>query len=164
MYKFVYRKANRALLLAAEEIHGSSLQRSELFLHLRCRPCKRRLKNFIALKKTDFRKSEIFRTSKGIYRGVTLHTLIAEDIQSNTTQRLAFREVRDKDLISKFVNQIQSLSQVITFGKFCGWKSYDPEIFPAETNTSIILCRRLLLSHFRSDWHLCFILYDHAFF
>ena len=50
MYKFVYRKANRALLLAAEEIHGSSLQRSELFLHLRCRPCKRSLKTSIALK------------------------------------------------------------------------------------------------------------------
>ena len=44
-----FGKANHALHLAAEEIYGSSLRRSELFLHLRCRPGKRRLKNFIAL-------------------------------------------------------------------------------------------------------------------
>ena len=46
---FAIGKANHALHFAAEEIYGSSLPRSELFLHLRCRPGKRRLKNFIAL-------------------------------------------------------------------------------------------------------------------
>ena len=47
--KNLFGKANHALHLAAEEIYGSSLRRSELFLHLRCRPDERRLKNFIAL-------------------------------------------------------------------------------------------------------------------
>ena len=47
--KNLFGKANNALHLAAEEIYGSALRRSELFLHLRCRPGKRRLKNFIAL-------------------------------------------------------------------------------------------------------------------
>ena len=47
--KSLFGKANRALLLAAEEIYGSSLRRSELFMRLRCRPCKRRLEIFIAL-------------------------------------------------------------------------------------------------------------------
>ena len=47
--KNLFGKANHALHFAAEEIYGSSLRRSELFLHLRCRPGKRRLKNFIAL-------------------------------------------------------------------------------------------------------------------
>ena len=47
--KNFFGKANHALHLAAEEIYGSSLRRSEIFLHLGCRPGKRRLKNFIAL-------------------------------------------------------------------------------------------------------------------
>ena len=48
--KILFGKTNRALLLAAEEIYGNSLERSELFLLLRFRPCERRLKHFIALK------------------------------------------------------------------------------------------------------------------
>ena len=47
--KNLFGKANHALHFAAEEIYGSSLRRSELFLHLRFRPGKRRLKNFKAL-------------------------------------------------------------------------------------------------------------------
>ena len=47
--KNLFGKANRAMLLATEAIYGNSLQRSKLFLHLSSRPCKRRLKNFIAL-------------------------------------------------------------------------------------------------------------------
>ena len=41
--KNLFGKANHVLLLAAEEIYGSFLQRSGLFLHLRCRTCKRHL-------------------------------------------------------------------------------------------------------------------------
>ena len=37
-YKNLFGKANRALLLAEEGIYDRSLQRSELFLHLCCRP------------------------------------------------------------------------------------------------------------------------------
>ena len=47
--KNLFGKANNALHPAAEEIYGSALRRSELFLHLRGRPGKIRLKNFIAL-------------------------------------------------------------------------------------------------------------------
>ena len=54
--KNLFGKANHALHFAAEEIYGSSLRRSELFLHLRCRPGKRRLKNFIALYRHWFSK------------------------------------------------------------------------------------------------------------
>ena len=46
---FLFGKANRALLLALKELR-QFLQRSELFLHLRCRPCKRCLKNLITFK------------------------------------------------------------------------------------------------------------------
>lgn len=46
--KNLFGKANHVLLLAAEETYGSSLRRSEIFLHLLCRPGKRRVKNFIA--------------------------------------------------------------------------------------------------------------------
>ena len=48
--KNLFGKANRALLVAAEEIYGISLQRRELLPHLICRPCERRLKNFVAFK------------------------------------------------------------------------------------------------------------------
>ena len=61
--KNLFGKANRALHLAAEEIYGSALRRSELFLHLRCRPGKRRLKTSQRYTDTDFRKSHILRTS-----------------------------------------------------------------------------------------------------
>ena len=54
----LFGNANHASLLAAEEIYGSSLWRSELFLHLHCRPSKRRLKNFIAVQ-TLISKSQI---------------------------------------------------------------------------------------------------------
>ena len=47
----LFGKGNRTLLVAAEKIYGSSLQRSESLPHLRCRPCERRLRNFIAFKK-----------------------------------------------------------------------------------------------------------------
>ena len=47
--KNLFGKANHAFHRAAEEIYGSALRRSELFLHLHCRPGKTRLKNFIVL-------------------------------------------------------------------------------------------------------------------
>ena len=53
--KNLFGKANHALHFAAEEIYGSSLRRSELFLHLRCRPGKRRLQN-LALYRHRFSK------------------------------------------------------------------------------------------------------------
>ena len=48
--KNLFGKTDRALLVAAEEIYGSSLQRRELLPYLPCRPCERRLKKFIAFK------------------------------------------------------------------------------------------------------------------
>ena len=46
----LFGKANRTLLIAAENIYVSSFQRSESLPHLLCRPCERRLRNFIAFK------------------------------------------------------------------------------------------------------------------
>ena len=63
--KNLFGKANHALHLAAEEIYGSSLRRSELFLHLRCRPGKRRLKNIIALYRHSFSKVTYLKNELG---------------------------------------------------------------------------------------------------
>ena len=46
----LFGKGNGMLLVAAENIYGSSLQRSESLPHLLCRPCERRLRNFIVFK------------------------------------------------------------------------------------------------------------------
>ena len=46
----LFGKATHLLLVAAGEICRSSLQRSELFQRLLCRPCERCLKNFIRFK------------------------------------------------------------------------------------------------------------------
>ena len=49
--KHLFRKGNRALLGAAEDIYGSTLrQDNNLLPHLVCRPCERRTKNFVAFK------------------------------------------------------------------------------------------------------------------
>ena len=80
----------------------------------------------------------------------------------------AFHEVHGEDSISNYVNQIQSWSQVVMFGKFYGWHSY--ESLPTETNTNIFCCRRVLLNHFRSvrkgnaKLTSLFFLYDKPFF
>ena len=66
--KNLFGKVNHALLLAAEEIYGSSLRRSELFLHLHCRPCKRRLKNFIAVQ-TLISESQICKQKRRVFHG-----------------------------------------------------------------------------------------------
>ena len=56
--------------------------------------------------------------------------------KQHTTQWLAFREgIHGEDLISNSVNQNQSWSQVVMFGNFYGWQSY--ESFPTEKNTNI---------------------------
>ena len=46
----LFGKTNRTLLVAEENIYVSSFQRSESLPHLLCRPCERRLRNFIAFK------------------------------------------------------------------------------------------------------------------
>ncbi|XP_068685296.1 uncharacterized protein [Montipora foliosa] len=48
--KNLFGKPNRSLLASAEDIYGSSLQKSELLPHLLCRPCERRLNNFKTFK------------------------------------------------------------------------------------------------------------------
>ena len=57
--KNLFGKAYRALLLAVEETYGTSFERNELSLLLmRCRPCGRHLKNFVALKTLIFESQE----------------------------------------------------------------------------------------------------------
>ena len=55
--KSLFAKANRALLAAAEDIHGGSLLREELLPHLLCRSCERQLNNFTAFKTMISQKS-----------------------------------------------------------------------------------------------------------
>ena len=43
-------RGNRALLAAAEDIFGRPLRQDKLLPYLLCRPCERRLKNFISFK------------------------------------------------------------------------------------------------------------------
>ena len=50
--KNIFAKGNRALLAAAEDICGGPLRRDQLLPHLLCRPCERRLKNFVNFKTT----------------------------------------------------------------------------------------------------------------
>ena len=66
------------------------LQRSELFLHLRCRPCKRRLKNFIAFKVPMKRNHFISLCERalkmmknGVYFTVLVHELFKILIYAN---------------------------------------------------------------------------------
>ena len=48
--KNLFGKPNSSLLASAEDIYGSSPQKSELLPHLLCRPCERRLNNFKTFK------------------------------------------------------------------------------------------------------------------
>ena len=87
-------------LVAAEEIYGSSLQRSELLLHFLCRPCERRPKNFTAFKTLI---SETRRSLERVRRYIeellsTLRSLKTSRKQQ-TTRWLAFREEHDEDWI-----------------------------------------------------------------
>ena len=101
--KHLFGKANHALLLAAEEIYGISLRKSELFMRLRCRPSQ----NLHSVTDTDFRKSNFFRIVKRFIE-VSLSALLSLKTSKATRQGLAFREERGEDLISNYVNQIQS--------------------------------------------------------
>ena len=54
----------RALLAAAEDIYGRPLRQDNLLPHLLCRPCERRLKNFIAFKTVISESQRSFETVK----------------------------------------------------------------------------------------------------
>ena len=66
-------------------------------------------------------------------------------LKTSKATHVSVAHVHGEDLISYSVNQIQSWSQVVMFGKFYGWQSY--ESFPTETNTNISF---LSACHFRS--------------
>ena len=135
MYKFVYRKANRALLLAAEEIYGSSLQRSELFLHLRCRPCKRRLKNFIALK-TLISESQrsLERFERFIEESLSaVRSLKTSEGRNDSVARVSRGTRRGLDS--------NSVKQIL----FYGWQSYKLESLPTETKMNIFFLSACLV-------------------
>ena len=65
--KNMYAKGNRALLAAAEDIYGRPLRQDNLLPHLLCRPCERRLRNFIAFK-TVISESQRSHSLKGAGR------------------------------------------------------------------------------------------------
>ena len=58
-------------------------------------------------------------------------------LKTSKATHVSVAHVHGEDLISYSVNQIQSWNQVVMFGKFYGWQSY--ESFPTETNTNISL-------------------------
>ena len=60
----LFGKGNRALLAAAENIQGNPLLCSESLPHLLCRPCKRRLNNFIDFKSTIIEAQKSFNTGE----------------------------------------------------------------------------------------------------
>ena len=65
-WKNLFGKGNRALLAAAENIHGNTLLRSESLPHLLCRPCERRLNNFIVSKSTIIEAQKSLNTGERI--------------------------------------------------------------------------------------------------
>lgn len=62
--KNIYAKGNRAFLAAAEDIYGRPLRQDKLLPHLLCRPCERRLKNFISFKTVISESQSSFETVK----------------------------------------------------------------------------------------------------
>jgi len=83
----------------------------------------------------------------------------------------AFHEIHGEDLISNSVHQIQSRSQVVIFGKFYDWQSYDLESFPrttfANTNAFLSLVESFPIGPERKNkkknWVIGFTLYDQSF-
>lgn len=62
--KNIYAKGNRALLAAAEDVYGRPLRQDKLLPHLLCRPCERRLKNFMSFKTVISESQSSFETVK----------------------------------------------------------------------------------------------------
>ena len=62
--KNIYANGNRVLLAAAEDIYGRPLRQVNLLPHLICRPCERRLKNFISFKTVISESQSSFETVK----------------------------------------------------------------------------------------------------
>ena len=65
-WKNLYGKGNCALLAAVENICRSPLTHSESLPHLLCRPCERRLKNFIIFKTTTIQSKNSFLADKRV--------------------------------------------------------------------------------------------------
>ena len=63
-WKNIYAKGNRALLAAAEDVYGRPLRKDKFLPHLLCRPCERRLKNFISFKTVINESQSSFETVK----------------------------------------------------------------------------------------------------
>ena len=147
--KNLFGKANHALLLAAEEIYGSSLQ-SALYLYLRCRPCKRRLKNFIPFKtllsesqRSLERVKRFIGESLSALRSLNAYKATHDSVTrvSRGTRRGLDFELREPNKSKSGCNVWQILWLIIVWP----W-----ELPHGNEYEHIFFCRRVLLSHFQS--------------
>ena len=81
--KNLFGKGNRALLAAAENIQGNFLLRSESLPHLLCRPCERRLNNFIVFKSTIIEAQKSFNTGERIKRCIEVSPSAPRTLKSS---------------------------------------------------------------------------------
>ena len=82
--KNIYAKGNRALLAAAEDIYGRPLRQDKLLPHLLCRPCERRLKNFISFKTVISESQSSFETVKRCTENSSLSFLKNQQLKRST--------------------------------------------------------------------------------
>ena len=82
--KNIYAKGNRALLTAAEDIYGRPLRQDKLSPQLLCRPCERRLKNFISFKTVISESQSSFETVKRCTENSSLSFLKNRQLKRST--------------------------------------------------------------------------------
>ena len=91
--KHLFRKGNRALLAAAQDIYGNTLRQDDNLLpHLVCRPCERRTKNFIAFK-------SVITESQRSFERVKRCTQISPSVPRTSTKRATKSEKTRRGLL-----------------------------------------------------------------
>ena len=80
----IYAKGNRALLAAAEDIYGRPLRQDKLLPQLLCRPCERRLKNFVSFKTVICESQSSFETVKRCIENSSLSFLKNRQLKRST--------------------------------------------------------------------------------
>ena len=84
-WKNLFGKGNHALLAAVENIHGNPLLRIESLPHLLCRPCEKRLKNFV-FKSTIIETEKSFNTEERIKRCIKVSPSTPRTLKSSKAQ------------------------------------------------------------------------------
>ena len=82
-WKNLFGKGNRTLLATADNIQGNPLLCSESLPHLLCRPCERRLNNFIVFKSTIIQAQKSFNTGERIKRCIEVSPSAPRTLKSS---------------------------------------------------------------------------------